>query len=141
MDLWAAGGAAPLYRVEVADSWLARLQGLIGRRSLESGSGLYLTGTNSIHMLFMRFAIDVLFVGAPRGDGARAIVALKPNLKPWTGIVWFVRGARGAIEVPAGSLAGSGLHVGHYVTLEPSPGQSDDAGAGRGDESSDIITK
>jgi uncharacterized membrane protein (UPF0127 family) len=117
MDLWAAGGSAPLYHVEVADSWLARLQGLIGRRSLDPGSGLYLTGTNSIHMLFMRFAIDVLFVGAPRGDGARAVIALKPNLKPWTGIVWFVRGARGAIELPAGSLAGSGLRVGDYVTL------------------------
>jgi uncharacterized membrane protein (UPF0127 family) len=117
MDLRAADGSAPLYRVEVADSWLARLQGLIGRRSLESGSGLYLTGANSIHMLFMRFAIDVVFVGAPRNDGARPVVALKPGLKPWTGIVWYVRGARGAIEVPAGSLAASGLRVGDYVTL------------------------
>lgn len=119
MELRADGTATPLYRVEVANSWLGRLRGLIGRRHLASGEGLYLAGTNGVHMLFMRFAIDVLFVGAPRDDGARPVVALKPNLKPWTGIVWWVRGARGAIEVPAGSLAGSGLRVGDYVTLTP----------------------
>lgn len=121
MDLVPAGGSSPLYRVEVADSFLARLRGLIGRRSLSPGTGLYLTGANSIHMLFMRFAIDVAFVGAAREDGAQPVIALKQNLKPWTGIVWYVRGARGAVEVPAGSLAGSGLRVGDHVTLTAAP--------------------
>jgi uncharacterized membrane protein (UPF0127 family) len=119
LDVRADGAAAPLWRAEVAGSWLGRLRGLIGRSHLASGAGLYLVGTNGVHMLFMRFAIDVLFLGAPRTDGARPVVALKPNLKPWTGIVWWVRGARGAIEVPAGSLAASGLRVGDYVTLAP----------------------
>jgi hypothetical protein len=119
MELSAVGGATPLYRVDVAHSFLAKLRGLIGRSSLAAGSGLYFPGTNSIHMLFMRFAIDVLFVGAPRNDGAQRVVALKPNLRPWTGIVWYVRGARGAVEVPAGSLGGTGLKVGDYVTLAP----------------------
>ena len=117
MDVAAVGAGAPLYRVEVADSFASKLRGLMGRRSLESGRGLYLTGTNSIHMLFMHFAIDCVFVSAPREDGTRKVVALKPNLKPWTGIVWYVRGARGAIEVPAGSLVASGLRVGDFVTL------------------------
>lgn len=119
VELRAAGSAAPLWRLDVADSWLARLRGLIGRRGLASGEGLYLPGTNGVHMFFMRFAIDVVFVGAPRADGARIVVALKPNLKPWTGLVPWVRGARGAVEVPAGSLTGSGLSVGDYVTLAP----------------------
>jgi len=118
MKLVASTGST-LWRVDVADSFLAKLRGLIGRSGLASGRGLYLTGTNSIHMLFMRFAIDVVFLGALRSDGARPVVALKPNLKPWTGIVWYVRGARGAIEVPAGSLAASGLKVGDYVTVAP----------------------
>ncbi len=124
MELRTAGAATALYRVEVASSWLGRLRGLIGRSHLERGDGLYLAGTNGVHMLFMRFAIDVLFVGAPRSDGARPVVALRPNLKPWTGIVWWVRGARGALEVPAGSLAASGLRVGDYVTLAPGDGPS-----------------
>lgn len=119
MELRAAGSATRLWRLDVAGSWLERLRGLIGRRSLAPGEGLYLPGTNGVHMLFMRFAIDCLFVGAPRTDGARPVVALKPNLGPWTGIVWWVRGARGAIELPAGSLADSGLRVGDYVALAP----------------------
>jgi uncharacterized membrane protein (UPF0127 family) len=119
MELRAAGDPAPLYRLEVAGSFMSKLRGLMGRRSLVAGSGLYLAGVNGIHMLFMRFAIDCLFVGAPRADGARRVVALKPGLKPWTGIVWYVRGAKGAIELPAGSLAASGLRVGDYITLAP----------------------
>jgi uncharacterized membrane protein (UPF0127 family) len=119
LELRAVGAAAPLWRLDVASSWLARLRGLIGRRGLAAGEGLYLPGTNGVHMFFMRFAIDVVFVGAPRGDGAREVVALKPGLKPWTGLVPWVRGARGAVELPAGSLAGSGLRVGEHVTLTP----------------------
>jgi uncharacterized membrane protein (UPF0127 family) len=117
MELRVAGTATPLWRLDVADSWLARLRGLIGRRDLAAGDGLYLPGTNGVHMFFMRFAIDVVFVGAPRPDGAQQVVALKPGLKPWTGLVPWVRGAHGAVEVPAGSLSGSGLNVGDYVTL------------------------
>ena len=120
-----AAAGTPLWRVEVAGTWLGRLRGLIGRSGLASRTGLYLAGTNGVHMLFMRFAIDVLFVGAPRGDGARPVVALKPNLAPWTGAVWWVRGARGAIELPAGSLAASGLKVGDYLTLAPAEQAAD----------------
>src|SRR5687767_5279606 len=118
MELRAAGSAAPLWRLEVAGSWLARLRGLIGRRSLAAGEGLYLPGTNGVHMFFMRFAIDVIFVGAPREDGTRTVVALKQNLRPWTGLVPWVRRAHGAVELPAGALASSGLRVGDLVRLE-----------------------
>jgi uncharacterized membrane protein (UPF0127 family) len=119
MELRGPDSTTALWRLDVADSWLARLRGLIGRRSLAAGDGLYLPGTNGVHMFFMRFAIDVVFVGAPRSDGAQRIVALKENLRPWTGLVLYARGARGAVEVRAGSLAESGLRVGDYVTLEP----------------------
>ena len=119
MNLTPEGGSTPLWRLDVADSWLARLRGLIGRQGLAEGEGLYLPGTNGVHMFFMRFAIDVLFVGSARDDGARKVVALTPNLRPWTGFVLYVRGAKGAVEVPAGSLSGSGLSVGDYVTLAP----------------------
>jgi hypothetical protein len=119
VKLLATGVQTPLWQLEVAGSWLDRLRGLIGRRSLAAGEGLYLPGTNGVHMLFMRFAIDCLFVGAPRTDGARPVVALKPNLMPWTGVVWWVRGAHGAIELSAGALANSGLRLGDYIRLEP----------------------
>jgi len=107
-----------LFAVDVADSWLSRLRGLIGRSSLAAAEGLYFPGTNGIHMLFMRFAIDCVFVRPTAGAGVEhEVVAVKSNLKPWTGIVWFVRGARGVLELPAGSASAAGIAKGDNLRL------------------------
>ena len=108
-----------LWELDVAGSWGARLRGLIGRRSLAAGEGLYLPGTNSIHMFFMRFAIDCVFVGAPRANGVHEVVGVSHRLRPWLGVVWWVRGARAAVEVPAGSVDAAGLGRGDLVRLQP----------------------
>ena len=117
-------GSKATWRLSVADSWATRLRGLIGRRSLPAGEGLYLPGTNGVHMLFMRFAIDCLFLGPPRPDGAQQIVAVRHNLAPWRGVVWWVRDARGAVELPAGAAVESGLRQGDFVRLEPARARS-----------------
>jgi uncharacterized membrane protein (UPF0127 family) len=109
----------PLYRLEVARSWGARLKGLIGRNELESGEGLFLPGTNGVHMFFMRFPIDCVFVGRARPNGTREVVAVHDRLPPWTGIVWWARGADGVAEVAAGSVETTGLRRGDFVRLEP----------------------
>lgn len=108
-----------LWRLEVADSWLARLKGLMGRATLEQGKGLYLPGTNGVHMLFMRFAIDCVFVGGPRADGTRPVVEIRERLAPWLGVVWWVRGAKGAVELAAGSASQAGLRRGDMIRLDP----------------------
>ena len=95
-------------QVEVADSFGARFRGLMGRSSLPPGGGLWLTGTSNIHMFFMRFPIDAIFLGRPAADGGRRVVAVHAGLRPWTGIVWYARGADGCLELPAGSAAASG---------------------------------
>ncbi len=119
LQLRTANGAAPMWRLGVASSFLARFWGLMGRRELASNEGLFLPDTNSIHMLFMRFAIDCVFVGAPGSDGARRVVSIHQRLAPWRGVVWWVRGARGAIELPAGSVTEAGIKVGDLVWLTP----------------------
>ncbi|MEO6350832.1 MAG: DUF192 domain-containing protein [Candidatus Limnocylindrales bacterium] len=116
-ELRLAPTAAPTFKVEVARSLLARTLGLMGRSTLESGRGMYLPGTNSIHMLFMRFPIDCVFVGAPLPDGSRHVVGLRENLQPWRSVVWWARGARGAVEVPAGSARAAGIQVGQPIWL------------------------
>lgn len=114
-----AADGAQLWTVEVANSWRARLRGLIGHAPLGERDGLYLPGTNSIHMLFMGFAIDCVFVGATRADGSREVLAVKADLRPWTGVVWWVRGARGALELTAGAAAGAGVRRGDLLRLAP----------------------
>jgi uncharacterized protein len=119
VELRTEDGTGPGWRLEVARSWLARGLGLMGRRSLAPGEGLFLPGTNSIHMLFMRFPIDCLFLGAQREDGSRVVVGTREHLQPWRGVVWWARGANGTVEMPAGSLAAAGLRRGDVVRLEP----------------------
>jgi uncharacterized membrane protein (UPF0127 family) len=104
-------------RLETADTALERMRGLIGRDGLPPGEGL-LIETNSIHMLFMRFPIDALFLSAPAGDGTRRVVAVRPELPAWRGVVWYVRSAKVVVELPAGTLAEHGVRPGDTVVLE-----------------------
>lgn len=105
-------------RVSMAESFGERFMGLMGRASLADGSGLWLR-TSSIHMMFMRFPIDALFVSKADDRGTRRVVAVRPNLPPWRGIVMPVRGADGVVELPAGTLARHGVAVGDDLALEP----------------------
>ena len=111
-------------KVEVASSFGARFRGLMGRPPLRPGSGLWLTGTSNIHMFFMRFPIDAVFLGRPAADGGRRVVAVHAGLRPWTGIVWYARGADGCLELPAGSAAASGTAVVDVVALVQQAGTS-----------------
>ena len=103
-------------RVRVARSFWARLVGLIGRRSLEPDEGLLMSGS-SVHMLFMRFPIDCLFLGRRAADGTRPVVGLRSGLRPWTGLAWQ-RGASLVIELPVGVLQRSAVQRGDVVRLE-----------------------
>jgi len=110
-------GTAVATQVVAAASFWARFMGLMGRAALAPQEGLWLPGTNNIHMFFMRFAIDCCFVGRPDPDGSRRVVELRHALPPWRGIVWYARGAHGVVELPVGALDRSGTQVGDRVTL------------------------
>jgi uncharacterized membrane protein (UPF0127 family) len=108
------------HRLVLGTSFMQRFRGLMGRASLPEGEGLYLPDT-SIHMMFMRFPIDALFVAEAGADGRRAVVGLRKHLPPWRGLVMPVRGAQGVIEMPAGTLARHDLAEGDEVVFEPLP--------------------
>lgn len=113
----ADGGGSPLAaRVTLARSFWGRFRGLMGRGSLASDEALYLP-VNSIHMLFMRFPIDALFLDAADAAGAQRVIAARPGLRPWTGLVLPVRHAAGLVELPAGAIERVGLMVGDAVRL------------------------
>lgn len=92
--------------------------GLMGRPALPPGEGLCLPGSD-VHMFFMRFPIDCLFLAAPDADGLRRVVGVRHSLSPWRGIVWYVRGAACVVELPAGTLSGSRVREGDRMRLEP----------------------
>ncbi len=103
-------------KIEIAASLWARFMGLMGRRSLSAGSGLWIGG-NGIHMMFMRFPIDAIFLGRAAADGARTVLSVHRGLRPWFGIVPLVRGADGVLELPVGTIERSRTERGDVVRL------------------------
>ena len=103
--------------VEVADSLWAKFKGLMGREALPAGGALWLPESNGIHMMFMRFPIDAVFVGRADGANARPVVSVHRGLKAWTGLVPLVRGAHGVLELPVGAIDASGTQVGDLIEI------------------------
>ncbi len=96
--------------VELADNFFGRLRGLMFRRRLEEGKGLLLAPCNSVHMLFMRFAIDVVYL-----DENFCIKKIVRDLTPWLGVSACF-GAWGALELPSGAAERLKLAVGQRFT-------------------------
>jgi uncharacterized membrane protein (UPF0127 family) len=107
-------------RLEDGSSLWAKFMGLMGRASLPTGDGLWLPGENGIHMLFMRFSIDVVFVSPPEdGPSARRrVLSIRQALPPWRGVVWRVGGAKGVLELPAGTIEATGTAVGDEIAID-----------------------
>ena len=106
-------------RIDAADGLWGKFMGLMGRRSLGAGAGLWLPDSNGIHMMFMRFPIDAVFLGRPEGPASsRPVVALRRALPAWTGLVPFIRGAHGVLELPVGAIEASATALGDEILLE-----------------------
>jgi uncharacterized membrane protein (UPF0127 family) len=100
-------------RARVASSLRDRTVGLLGTRGLPIGEGLLIERSPSIHMFFMRYAIDAVFVAA---DGR--VTRTVSRLKPWRVVLW-ARGARDCLELPAGALDGTGTVRGDRLAFDP----------------------
>ena len=111
-------GSVLAAELESADGLWAKFIGLMGRAVLAPGAGLWLPDSNGIHMMFMRFAIDAVFLSKPDAAGERAVVSVHPALPAWRGLVPLVRGAHGVLELPVGTIAASGTVVGDRIVLE-----------------------
>jgi uncharacterized membrane protein (UPF0127 family) len=109
----ATNGTILAARSGKADTFLRRGLGLMGKRALPDGGGLVIQPCNGVVSFFMRFPIDVLFVG---GDGK--VCKTLPNLRPWKASK-IVRGSKFVVELPAGTIEQSGTQVGDAVTVEP----------------------
>jgi hypothetical protein len=94
-------------RCAIADRPWTRMRGLLGRKGLEPGEGILLRPAGSIHMLFMRFALDAVFV-----DRELRVLGVE-TVRPWRFAAR--RGAKAVFELPAGAAAG--LQAGERLSL------------------------
>jgi uncharacterized membrane protein (UPF0127 family) len=89
-----------------ADHWLSKGWGVLGRRSLPPGEGLWLPGVASVHTVGVRFALDLLFL-----DGNRQTLRVFQNVPPGRFLV-AASGAAHTLELGAGTLASLRLPAG-----------------------------
>ena len=106
-------GTSLATRCRVASSLGDRTVGLLGTRGLDEGAGLLIQRSPSIHMFFMRYPIDAVFVDA-QSEVVRTVAALRP----WRVVLW-ARGARDCLELPTGSIARSGTQPGDRLGVMP----------------------
>jgi uncharacterized membrane protein (UPF0127 family) len=109
----AGSGAVLAARLRVADTHWTRLRGLLGTTTLPDGDGLWIVPCRQVHMFGMRYAIDVVFL-----DDARTVVGLTETLTPWR-VSPLVKAATSVIELPAGTIAKTGLAAGQAITISP----------------------
>ena len=104
-------------RLENAGGRAGQNRGLLGREGLEPGTGMLFengrfTPFMWMHMFFMRFAIDIVFLGRNN-----AVIKINRRLEPWR-VSSVVFGARRALELPAGASDESSTQAGDPIVFD-----------------------
>lgn len=103
------GDEEKIFQLEIADTFLKRFLGLMGRKKIPRGRGLLIEPCNSIHMFFMRFSIDAIYV-----DKNFVVKKIVKNLPAWIGLS-ICSGAHAVIEFAAGEADRLNFKVGSRI--------------------------
>jgi uncharacterized protein len=95
--------------IEVAETASQKVKGLLGREGLEDGQGLLFKGAGSLHTLFMRFPIDIIYT-----DKQGKVVKVAKAVRPFKLVAAPLR-CYFALELPAGAITASDTQVGDYL--------------------------
>jgi len=98
-------------RVEVANTSMRRLFGLLGRRSLNAGQGLWIKPSSGVHTMGMMFPIDVVGL-----DRKGTVLKIWKDLVPFR-VTSVSLKMHSVIELKAGQIAESGTHVGDTLKM------------------------
>jgi uncharacterized membrane protein (UPF0127 family) len=102
--------------VQVADTWMGRLRGYLGREEPGQGEGLLLMPCTAIHTFGMAFELDVVFL-SEEGRVLRLLQAFPPWRRTKR-----VPGALYVLELPSRTIALTGTEVGDLLTWQlPGP--------------------
>ncbi|MFN8577842.1 MAG: DUF192 domain-containing protein [Candidatus Sericytochromatia bacterium] len=99
-------------KIIYANTPYRRFIGLMGKKEINEGQGVFLTPCNSIHMMFMKFPIDIIFL-----DRKNKIIHITENIQPWK-ISKIVFMAQSVLELPVGSVSKTDSKVGDKLTIE-----------------------
>lgn len=100
------------FRVKIADSILSRLIGLLGKKSLEPDSGVWIIPANAIHTIGMLFTFDLVLI-----DKDFKVVGVRELVRPFKITRPNFR-AESVLEVPAHTVFKSRTEVGDQLVIE-----------------------
>lgn len=92
-----------IINIEIADTFFKRFLGLMGRKKLSPSEGLLITPCNSVHMMFMRFSIDVIYL-----DDNMKVLKIVKSLPTWIGLSACLK-AKSVVEVATGEADRLGI--------------------------------
>lgn len=115
ISLIRADGGVACARCRIASRPWTRLRGLLGRSGLDAGEGMLFPRTASVHTMFMRFPIDVVFL-----DEGLRVLSVREAVPAWRAVK--ERGAKWTLELAAGEAGRNGLAPGVALARAPSTG-------------------
>ncbi len=108
--------------VKVADTFLASLKGLLGKRKLKNDEGIWVIPSQGIHTIGVLFPIDVVYL-----DANRKVVHLVEHLRPFR-LGPIKVGCESVLELPVRTIYASRTQVGDSFLIcdsdkVPAPGE------------------
>ncbi|MDD3119770.1 MAG: DUF192 domain-containing protein [Victivallales bacterium] len=94
----------------IASNFFLRTRGMIGRE-FRGFDGMVFNRCNAIHTMFMSIDLDVVFM-----DRENRVCEICEQLPPWRPVVRSRRAVT-VIELPVGTIAGTGTRVGDILDL------------------------
>ena len=95
----------------MADNFFARLKGLLGTKNLPAGRGLLIKPCRQIHMFWMTYAIDAVFI-----DKENTVVGLVERIAPSKVSPMFGK-ATSCLELPEGTISDTGTAIGDSLEI------------------------
>jgi uncharacterized protein len=95
---------------ELASNGARRSKGLLGRKGLELGGGMWIVPCEAVHTFFMQFPLDLIYL-----DRKHRVRKVKRHVPPWR--VSFCLSAHSILELPSGAISDSQTHPGDQLEI------------------------
>jgi uncharacterized protein len=96
--------------IDTAETSAQRRTGLLKHEKLDEGSGLWIIPCESVHMFFMKFAIDLIYL-----DRKHCVRGIVRELRPWR--ISMCLPAYSVLELPVGTIDRSNTQKGDQLEL------------------------
>jgi uncharacterized protein len=106
--------------LEVADSGPKRNKGLLGRKALAAGGGLWIIPCESVHTFFMQFSIDLVYL-----DRKNTVRKVCDSVGAWR--LSACLSAHSILELPSGTIRNTRTQPGDALEFTPSDRAPDEA--------------